>query len=290
MTNRLSRPAILPHRNGDGIELAGVEIILNYLRERYRPDFRRGNAIHSDSGEIVHQNAACSAPTSVLIARLESASDAPRFPAASGGGIKRDQLPGFFKKWVSVAWGDLLTELPDEDGAALGIDSMAADEFQRLVRDAMLSEIVLGDVIDGTTVTQTERRSLIDWCVKFAKPGPWRSIRSKKCWCKCEVTERGVFILHVAIRAELFGQLRADRLLCSMNQNTFTRRAARYGVGSSNRDDRPHGLAAVVLDDAFVASLTTGISDPPNLADQELADSTDGPDQETDPAEWTQTQ
>jgi hypothetical protein len=46
-----------------------------------------------------------------------------------------------------------------------------------------------------------------------------------------------------------------------MGDNTFTRRAARYGVGTSSRGDRPHGLSAVVLDRVFVEELTAGLPD-----------------------------
>ena len=48
---------------------------------------------------------------------------------------------------------------------------------------------------------------------------------------------------------------RADRRLCVLTQNSFAQRAAEYGIGESARADRPHGYAAVVLADAFVAEL-----------------------------------
>ena len=173
--------------------------------------------------------------------------------------MKENALPGFFKTWASVAWGDLLAELPDEDGAGSDGIALACEEFRRLVRDAMLSEIVIGDIIGAEGVTRTERRSLIDWCVRFAKPGPWKSIRSKKCWCKSEERGGGEIRLKVAIRHELFAQIKADKRLCEMGSNTFTRRATRYEVGASGRDDRPHGRSAVVLADDFVAELTSGV-------------------------------
>lgn len=248
-----------PPAEDPGTPLTGAETILKYFRNHYQPDFRRGSSIHTQTGEMVHQLVACGAANFNLINLLSVAVDAPRYPDANP---KRDQLPGFFKKWASVAWGQLLTELPDEDEAKLGIDSTAGDEFRRMVRDAMLSEITLNDIIERVGVTQVERRSLIDWCVKFAKPGPWRTIRSKKCWCKVEKKGTAEIILRVAIRVELFAQIRADKLLCSMNQNTFARRAARYGVGSSSRVDRPQGRSAVVLEEEFLASLTEGLDEP----------------------------
>ena len=106
-----------------------------------------------------------------------------------------------------------------------------------MVRDAMLCEVVLGTVVRGASeeVTQTERRSLIEWCERFAKVGPWRSIRSKKCWCKVKDLGGREIELMVAVRHELFAQLRADKRLCEMGPNKFTRRAERYGVGSRTR-------------------------------------------------------
>ncbi|MBA4065465.1 MAG: hypothetical protein C0501_17475 [Isosphaera sp.] len=240
----------------------GAGVILDYFRERYRPDFRRGTAVHTADG-FVPMGEACAVADSVLIARLERAADAPQY---QNGAVKRGSLPAFFKTWSRVAWGDLLNSLPDEDGADLGAGSAAAEAFRRMVRDAMLSEVVLGDVIGKDDVTRTERRSLIDWCLKFAKLGPWKSIRSKRCWCKVVPLGGGEIVTKVAVRVELFGQLRSDRTLSEMTQNTFAARAEKYGVGASTRQDRPEGRAAVVLSDSFVAELTEGIPlDPEDL-------------------------
>jgi len=236
----------------------GVAVILDYFRDLYRPQFRRGTAIYTASGETILKTVACDVPNSRLIEKLASAIDAPKF---AGGGVKRDSLPGFFRKWASVAWGDLLATLPDEDTAELGIDGPAGEEFARLVREAMLSEVVLGDLHSNDGALRTERRSLIDWCHRFAKPGPWRGIRSKKCWCKVREKDGGELELMVAIRHELFAQLSADRRLREMGQKVFARRADRYGIGSCPRDDRPHGLRCIVLASAFVADLIAGLPD-----------------------------
>src|SRR5262249_14627880 len=160
------------------------------------------------------------------------ATDAPRY---KGGTLNRNALPAFFRTWSSVAWGDLLAGLPDEDSAELGNDGPAPEEFRRLVREAMLAEVVIGDIIGKDDVTRIERRSLIDWCAKFAKPGPWRSIRSKKCWCRARVIPGGEIVLMVAIRHELFAQVPADKRLRDMGPKRFARRAARYGVGRSDQ-------------------------------------------------------
>src|SRR5262249_41808358 len=113
-------------------------------RETYRPDFKRGSSVHCHTGGMVTAAEACAAPTSALIDLLASAADAPKY---KGGAVVRNALPGFFKTWAKVAWGDLLVSLPEEADAALSADGAAAEEFARMVRDALLSEVVLGDVI-----------------------------------------------------------------------------------------------------------------------------------------------
>lgn len=248
-----------------GASASGAAIIAEYFRERYRPDFRRGSALHCQDGREVMMGEACAVPTSALIERLAEADNAPRFKGEgkAQGAVNREALPGFFGRWAKVAWGDLLDSLPDEDAAELAPDGEAPEEFRRLVREAMLSEVVLGDVIGKSGVTQTEKRSLIDWCVRFAKPGPWRTIRSKKCWCRCREDEGGELVLMVAIRHEVFSQLKADRRLTEMGAKKFARRAARYGVGRADNNERPHGGRAILLDHAFVADLIASLPDYP---------------------------
>ncbi len=266
---------------GDG-QQSGAQIILAHFRELYAPVFKIGTAIHCGDGSVMPMGEACALCDSRLIDRLEQATDAARYVGRNGepGQVKRTALPGFFKTWAKVAWGDLLRSLPDEDGAELGDRGPAREEFRRLVRDAMLTQVVLGESLKDKGRTQapsqTERRSLIDWCHKFAKVGPWKSIRSYRCWCKAEII-RGELLLRVAVRHELFGQLKADRRLCQMGQNTFTRRVEGYGIGRTSRSDRPEGQSAVVFDAAFLTDLLDGIPDEPeqqtappgNLADSE---------------------
>jgi hypothetical protein len=109
-----------------------------------------------------------------------------------------------------------------------------------------------------------ERNSLAGWCVKFAKPGPWRSIRGKLCWVREVVREDepGEVEIQIAINQGLFAQMKADRSLIRMTQPKFARRAKRYGLGESTRGERPCGHYAVVLDRKFVADLIgTGASE-----------------------------
>ena len=255
------RPDAQPPEDGPS---TGAQVIRAHFQELYRPVFKDGTAIHCADGAVVPMGEACALGDSELIARLARASDAPRYAGKNGqqGDVKTAGLPTFLRTWVKIAWGDLLRGLPIEDAADLGAAAPARDEFHRLVRDAMLSQLALGEIVGKTDrdrgPTQVERCSLIDWCAKFARGGPWKSIRSYRCWCKSERAEGGPVVLRVAVRHELFAQLKADRRLCEMGANAFTRRAQKYDVGRSSRADRPEGKSAVVLDQSFVDDLLAG--------------------------------
>jgi hypothetical protein len=239
----------------------GAQIILDDLRNRYKPDFKVGSAVHCKDGRVVPMAEGCAVLDSALIKALESASDAPRYKGegVSPGPVNRNALPAFFRAWSKVSWGDLLRELPDEDAAELGGDAEAAEEFRRLVREALLTEVTLGGSIAGVGVSQVERRSVVDWCDRFAKAGDWKGIRSKMCWCRIRVHADGELELMVAVRHELFAQLKADRRLTEMGAKRFARRCARYGVGKLDERERPCGRRAVVLDRDFVADLVEGL-------------------------------
>ena len=279
LLNEMCNPGDSTNRSGTSVPMSkinalaepstGVVVILDYFRNRYRPVFRRGNSIHCEDGADVPMGVACALPDSDLIERLATTTDAPR---TSESHVKRHALPGFFKNWAKVAWGDLLKSLPDEDNAPRGAEGLVKEEFRRLVREAMLTEVVLGDIVrQPNAATQIERRSLISWCQLFAKIGPWKSIRSKLCWCKLKELPGGELVLMVAIRHELFSQLRADRRLCDIGTKKFTLRASRYGVGESTRNNRPEGQAGVVLANEFVADLTSSLpaDEPPTEEESE---------------------
>jgi hypothetical protein len=239
--------------DGEENSKPGAEIILEFFREHYRPVFRRRSSIVCADGSEVSRVEVTSSPNFRIIALLSQASDAPKV----NNTVATDRFPAFFKKWSPVAWGEMLSKLPDEDEADLGDDGPAREEFRRLIYEAMLTQVVLGDVISGRDegVTQTERRSLIDWCKRFGKEGVWRSIRSYQCWCKKVVNDGGEVVLSVAIRHGLMSQLHADKRLRDIPQKKFTRRCARYGVGTTSRAERPHGQNAIILAPEFVEDL-----------------------------------
>jgi hypothetical protein len=243
-----------------GTEGAGPKIAAQIILDDLlllRPVFKDRSAIHCADGQIVTMADYCCGAPLRLIKQLAGAEDAPIYK----GHVDRDKLPALFKRWAPTAYKDALEMLPDEDAAKLGDDAPAREAFRSLVRDAMLVQVALGDIIGSQGATQTERRSLIEWCVKFAKDGPWKSIRSYKCWTKCRQKDDGELILYVAVRQELFAQLHADKKLRDLTPTAFSKRCQRYGVGNSSRKDRPAGGAAVVLDPDFVVELTGGIPD-----------------------------
>jgi hypothetical protein len=249
-----------------------AKIIHDYFVERYKPAFRRGATVHCADGAELTMHVAC-VPNSRIIELLATTVDAPR----DKHGIEADKLPGFFRKWAPVAWGDLLAELQEEINAKLGDDAPARETFARLVRETMFSQHTFGrGKAHDDVVEQVERRSLIDWCVKFAKPGPWRDVRSLACWCKCRELAGGELELQVAIRHELFAQAGADRWLRQIGPTMFARLAGKYGIGVSSEKDRPQGRRAIVLDRDFVSDLTAGIPDDEYLPTATIGDGGQG--------------
>jgi hypothetical protein len=242
----------------------GWEVIRDYFRRRYGDGFRTGEAVFSNlEGREVRRQEACAALPHDLLAPLGQATDAPQY---KGGLVNEAALPGFFKKWAGTGWLAYASALPDEDRAPDEAVAMAREEFRRLVRQALFSEFTLArrvyDRHRNLAETRVENRSAIGWCEAFAREGGWRTVRSKKLWCKLEGREHGEVMLKVALRHELFGQLKADRRLIEMGPARFVRRARRYGVGGpGGQQDRPGGQWVFVLSDAFVADLTATFSE-----------------------------
>lgn len=254
-------PAAVKERCGE-LRQTGAEIILDFFRTTYAPQFKRGTEIHCGDGSNMTMNVACKLPTSELIERLASADDAPSF---KGGGVNHGALPGFFRKWAPVAWGDLLKDLPEEDVAPLGNEAPAREQFRQLVREALFTECTLAQTITRTDrvgneikETHAERRSLVSWCRMWAEGGRWKDIRSKCIWVKLVDVGSGEPALSIAIRHELFAQLSADRRLRELGPRRFTKLADRYDVGRDG-DERPCGVRAIVLDRGFVDDLILGV-------------------------------
>ncbi len=257
----------VPDSESDGGPPCGWQVIRDYFIHKYGDGFRTADAVFSnrERREIRRQEATAALPPDLIIP-LGSAVNAPAF---KGGSPNPEALPGFFKKWAGTGWAAFLQTMPDEDAAEDGSLEVAADEFRRLVRQAMLSEFQVSRKIRSNPMdprsqleSRIELRSAIGWCQVYAKPGSWKTIRSKQLWCKEADLGEGETQLRVAIRHEFFSQVKADRRLIEMGSNTFSRRARRYGVGKSGgQDDRPAGKWALVLADEFVRDLTATLPD-----------------------------
>jgi hypothetical protein len=233
-------------------------VILAWFRHHYRPIFRRGEAIYSEAlRRDVKRAEAVNTPDTRIIVRLASVSNAPR---DKNGKVQVNRLPGFFATWAKVAWGDLMGELPDEEDAA-EVGPSAEAEFRERVAKGLLSLITLGEVIyqEGKQATRTERRPVLHFCLKFAREGPWKSVRDHAVWCRVAPGPDGNGRLQVALRVELFAQINY-RPLADMGQNAFTRLSENYLVGTA---DRATGKRAVRLTDEFLSSLLPDLNQNP---------------------------
>lgn len=237
----------------------GWEVIRDHFAVVFRPAYKDGDSVHTEAGRVVRRVDACAAMPPELIGPLKLASNAPRF---KGGGVNDEALPGFFRKWAGTAWAALLAKVPEEEEADLDAVGHARETFTRLVRETLQAEVTHSWVATderGRKEERVERRSLIGWCDAWAKPGPWRSIRSKECFTRQVDLGNGEARLEVAIRHGLFAQMKADRRLIELGSNKFTRLATRYGVGSPCGRDRVHGKHAVILAPELVTELTFGV-------------------------------
>jgi hypothetical protein len=238
----------------------GKDIILAYLRRKYQPAFRRGQAIFSQSlEEEVRRADVCFGPDSELLEQLELAEDAPW---RGKGEVNVGALPKFFATWVRTAWADLLAEQPEEEEAG-ELSDPAAEEFRRAVAEGLYRQVTFGvkvklkatKLVQGkeTEVEEEhprqEHRSVIDWCRHFARPGNWSGVRSLLAWTRLD----GAGLLRVAVRVELFTELRVAPL-ARMKQRKFAALAQRYGVGS-DAECRPGGSRALELTPGFIQGL-----------------------------------
>jgi hypothetical protein len=241
-------PAAEPAPPAEGA--TAYELILADLRARYRPAFRRGEAIYSAAlGREVRKAEATTGAPYALVRQLTRAEDALRKKgerAALADAHKR------YRTWAPSAWTDLLAELPDEHDAAEQVPA-AADEFGRLVACALRKIVPMGreekDPATGQTVTRVEQRSILDWCQLWAKRGErWQRIRAYWIWAR---RDRETGLLEVALRHGLFQQV-GPRELAQMTEQALGETAEMYGVG---RRIRAGGERAVELGCDYLAAL-----------------------------------
>lgn len=222
----------------------GYDIILAYFKRRYAPVFRSGrNKITTTTGAEVLRSEACTLPGIDLIDALAEATDAPR----TKQGIVRDELPRFFRNWAPVAWADLVDDLPEEEDSA-EVNDMAKERFRARVSAALNYIVSIGYQHKKGEAVDVQRRSLIELCAAWAKPGKWESVRSYNLWTRKEPGEPPR--LRVALRVELFSQIARGSL--EMTQNKFDRLAELYGVGIGQEDFKVKGRRCTELAPEFI--------------------------------------
>jgi hypothetical protein len=227
------------------------DIILAHFREMLDPTFRHGEFIYSRThGRDIRRAEVCSAANSRLIEALAHAVDCPK--ERKSGEVDESAIPRLFKTWSGTAWEDLIGALPEEHESDEIVDP-AQEQFRRLVATAMYRMVSLGRVRKATRQaevdeTQVENRSLIDWCIQFAKPGRWAKVRYS-VWTR---RPEGTTIPQVAITVGLFAELRVVEL-ARMGQRQFANLCRMYGVGI-DRECRA-GSRALELAPEFVSEL-----------------------------------
>jgi hypothetical protein len=232
-------------------------IILAWLRHRYVPVFREGDAFFSEKlGRLVRRNEAVSAPDNVIIGLLTKATNAPR---SKRGELNFNGLPNLFATWSRVAVGTLLGDLPIE---------RRATEESPVAKVIFWDRMVLGlrhFVSIGTTeyhgqteVTRTERRPIHVFALKELK-ARWKRVHDYSIWGRIDA--RGV--IQSAVNSKLFTEIKYAPL-AGMRHEAFATLCERYGIGTRSRN---RAKKTVILSDEFFndldVTLTVADTDTP---------------------------
>src|SRR5262249_29416763 len=182
---------------------------------------------------------------------VEQANEIPR---DKKGEALAEAGPRLYRDWAGVAWADLLKQLPAETGAevrAIARADFAARLGNALTRIVTLAQHKRDEEPDRAAL------SLLHWCLRFAKCGPWAQIRSYFVWCRLagESPDRHID-LRVAIRPPLLGQL-GLRDLADLGQERLADLAENYGIGRRCRAGRG-GQRAIELNPDWPFSLLEG--------------------------------
>jgi hypothetical protein len=142
------------------------------------------------------------------------------------------------------------------------VSDSAREDFRGRVAAALQTIVALGhakyDPKGREGGTEVQRRSLVDWCQLWARPGQWQRVRSYRLWTRKNVVGGGQR-LEIALRVELFGQVNRQDL-AALGQNKFGRLAALYGVGLDVKNAKVQGERAVILTAEFIEEL---LAQPP---------------------------
>jgi hypothetical protein len=225
-----------------------ADIIRDFILAEYDPTYRVGSMIRSHTrGMLLKRSDVIAGAPGPLIDQLLGAIEVNR---DENGNPLRKSLPKVYRDWAPTAYADVLAGLPEEEDSA-EVESSAAVEFRRKVASALFAQVTLGEEKknkEGEVIAQFQvRRSLIDWCAAFAKPGGWQSIRSYLIW----VAGGAAGSMRIALRVGLFGQV-GPRDLAECSQYKFGQLCEMYAVGAAQR---ACGQRVVELTPEFIASL-----------------------------------
>jgi hypothetical protein len=182
------------------------------------------------------------------LAQLAEQPGAPRIKGSDV--VDRQALHRVYRDESKTAWVEMLAGL-QEEGDGGEVDMLAGDQFRQKIANALLTLVPLAYTYagpGGEDRSEVQRRSLIQWCKAFAKPGRWGGVRSYLIWCRADSG-----IQRIAFRNGLFGQLHVSEL-ARLSPTRLTQLCELYGVG---RGVRISGGAqrAVELTPEFVADL-----------------------------------
>lgn len=253
-----------PRGEGGADPCRAAAVIRAYWEDRYEPRFRRGPLVYSGKlGREVRDGEFLGGAPSDLIDLLAAARDAPRDPE---GKVKRAALPAFFRTWAPTSLQDLRADLAEEEKAGLAgeVVESAAAQLRRLLSAALLTLHALGREVKrgDETVTETERRAVVEWAALFARPGKWGDVRSLCLWSRQD--EGGP--LRVALRPELFSQIHAHEL-ARFESKRLTELCVRYGLATPIKV-KGGDVRAVELTAEFVFELVArGCPEPDSRTD-----------------------
>lgn len=233
-------------------EQESVALIRGYWRSRYDFIFTRAGDLYSAKlGRVVKPSEACYAPSSELVALLECADDAPTDP---------DDIHKHFGKWAKTAYVDERNARPPEEATG-ELCPPAMEQFRHLVRGAVRTVVSLGENFQRGKDDRTEvqKKPLIEFARAFAlhNGNKWGNVRGLSIWSKVKGGR-----IKVAIRVELFQELRCCPELARLTYDKFADLCVQYGIGTRCKvrggDER-----AVLLEDEFSEGMVAEPEDGP---------------------------
>jgi primase-polymerase (primpol)-like protein len=231
-----------------------VAIIRAFWFQEYDFIFKRGKDLYSaKEGGPVPRSEVCDAPCSELVELLLEATDAP---------ADDEDLHKHFSKWAKTAYKDELRERPPEEATG-EVMPLAMEQFRLLVRGALRTVVSLGENYpgnkEGASKTEVQKKPLIEFVRAFAQHNAdkWGSVRGMSIWSRLKDGR-----IQVALRVELFQELRCCPDLAKLTYDKFADLCVLYAVGERCRVKG--GLArAILLNDEFHERMVASPEDEP---------------------------